>query len=65
LFFLSPSFGGEMRTTIPDAMSSNPPQCFDFKGPGDRWRGDQFKRQTKLGKGRKPIEISQKTCGCK
>lgn len=58
-------FGGELRTTIPDAMSSNPAQCFDFKGPGDRWRNDQWDRQMKLGKGRKPIEISPKSCGCK
>jgi hypothetical protein len=62
-------FMGEARTTIPDAALSdsggNTMQCFDFKGPGDRWRNDQYDRQSRLGKGRAPKEISKKTCGCK
>lgn len=59
-------FNGVARTTIPDAafyVDGKMAQCFDFKGPGDRWRNDQMARQTRLA-GRKPIEISQKTCGC-
>lgn len=61
-------FRGASRTTIPDAAlyvagQRRPVQCFDFKGPGDRWRNDQMARQTRLS-GRKPIEISQKSCGC-
>lgn len=59
-------FNGVSRTTIPDAMltlKSGAKQCFDFKGPGDRWRGDQYARQTRLA-GRTPWEISQATCGC-
>jgi len=53
------------RTTIPDCLLSTGgiQQSFDFKFPGDRWRGNQFQRQRKL-TGRDPIEISQKTCGC-
>ena len=54
--------------TIPDAVlnSNDQTQCFDFKGPGDpgdRWRNNQRKRQTRIGK-RKPIEISAAECGC-
>lgn len=59
-------FNGVLRRTIPDAMltlASGAQQCFDFKGPGDRWRGDQYARQTRLA-GRTPWEISQATCGC-
>jgi hypothetical protein len=58
------SVGGKM--TIPDCVSSvgGVTQCFDFKFPGDRWRGDQFERQRDYA-GRDPIKISVKTCGCK
>lgn len=53
------------KTTIPDCVSTvgGVTQCYDFKFPGDRWRGDQKQRQTDYA-GRKPIEISVKTCGC-
>ncbi len=59
-------FRGIARTTIPDAaiyIGGKIAQCFDFKGPGDRWRGDQYERQTRLA-GRTPYEISAETCGC-
>jgi hypothetical protein len=53
------------RTTIPDCVYSanGVTQCFDFKFPGDRWRGNQFARQRRYA-GRDPVEISVKTCGC-
>jgi hypothetical protein len=60
------TFAGVERTTIPDAaliVDGNIVQCFDFKFPGDRWRGDQYERQTRLAK-RVPIEISESECGC-
>jgi hypothetical protein len=52
-------------TTIPDCLYSagGVTQCFDFKFPGDRWRGNQFERQRDLA-GRDPVEISVTTCGC-
>lgn len=58
----APIFG---KTTIPDCVSTvgGVTQCFDFKFPGDRWRGNQFERQREYA-GRDPIEISVKTCGC-
>jgi uncharacterized Zn-binding protein involved in type VI secretion len=61
-------FRGTARKTIPDAAmylpgDSKPVQCFDFKGPGDRWRNDQLDRQTRLA-GRRPYEISAESCGC-
>lgn len=39
-------------------------RCFDFKFPGDRWRGNQKLRQQKLAQGRKPVKINAKNCGC-
>lgn len=64
--FSVPGFKG---ATIPDAVlcTGTPPKprrCFDFKFPGDRWRGSQKARQRKLAGGRKPVEISVKSCGC-
>ncbi len=59
-------FQGAARTTIPDAalvVDGKVVQCFDFKGPGDRWRKDQKARQSRLA-GRNPKEVSAKTCGC-
>lgn len=54
--------------TIPDATmrdaSGGVCRCFDFKFPGDRFRGNQRTRQTKLAGGNKPVEISAKTCAC-
>jgi uncharacterized Zn-binding protein involved in type VI secretion len=56
------------KLTIPDAalvVGGNVTQCFDFKFPGDRWRGTQRIRQRRMAQPNKdPIEISQKTCGC-
>ncbi|HXK39449.1 MAG TPA: hypothetical protein VJ837_01315, partial [Candidatus Paceibacterota bacterium] len=54
------------RTTIPDCVykAGGITQCFDFKFPGDRWRGNQKARQRRYAGGRDPIEISVKTCGC-
>ena len=64
--FTVPGFSG---VTIPDAVhevGSGRTQCFDFKlcGPGwkDSFRGDQKARQTALGGGNPPIEISCKAC---
>jgi len=53
------------RWTVPDCVYSanGVTQCFDFKFPGDRWRGNQFARQRRYA-GRNPVEISVKTCGC-
>jgi hypothetical protein len=59
-------FNGVRRLSKPDALLRSDGkilQCFDFKGPKDRWRGDQYARQTRLAK-RVPKEVSQKTCGC-
>jgi hypothetical protein len=59
-------FRGASRVTIPDAALTLPSglkKFFDFKGPGDRWRNDQYKRQTQLAR-RVPQEISAKTCNC-
>jgi uncharacterized Zn-binding protein involved in type VI secretion len=59
-------FQGLARTTIPDAalfVAGKIVKCFDFKFPGDRWRGDQYERQTRLAK-RVPEEISKGECGC-
>jgi hypothetical protein len=59
-------FNGVARTTIPDctlSVDGKVIQCFDFKGPGDRWRNDQYDRQTRLAK-RAPKEISKKSCNC-
>lgn len=54
--------------TIPDATmrdaSGTIVRCFDFKFPGDRFRGNQRTRQTKLAGGNKPVEISSSTCTC-
>ena len=54
--------------TIPDATmrdaSGKVCRCFDFKFPGDRFRGSQWRRQRKLAGGKKPVEISAKTCAC-
>lgn len=54
--------------TIPDATMRDANgavcRCFDFKFPGDRFRGNQRARQTKLAGGKKPVEISAKTCAC-
>jgi uncharacterized Zn-binding protein involved in type VI secretion len=53
--------------TIPDAVlrtNGTVTRCFDFKFPGDRFRGNQRTRQTKLAGGNKPVEISAKNCGC-
>ena len=54
--------------TIPDAnlrdAAGTIVRCFDFKFPGDRFRGNQRTRQTKLAGGNKPVEISSKTCAC-
>jgi len=63
---ISHVLGGIAYLTIPDAMQTMPSgnkQCFDFKGPGDRWRNNQYARQTRLAK-RVPKEVSRKTCGC-
>jgi hypothetical protein len=63
---ISHVFNGVARTTIPDAAMTLPSglkQFFDFKGPGDRWRNDQYERQTRLS-GRVPKEVSKKTCNC-
>jgi len=59
-------FRGAVRKTIPDAamyIKGKLVQCFDFKGPGDRWRNDQYERQTRLAR-RTPYEISAATCEC-
>ena len=59
-------FRGVVRTTIPDAalyVAGELIRCFDFKFPGDRWRGDQYERQTRLAR-RVPTEISKSECGC-
>jgi Domain of unknown function (DUF4150) len=68
--------GFSTANTIPDAVhevGSGRKQCFDFKlcgkKPGakkgwtDSFRGDQIPRQTALGGGNPPIEISCKECG--
>ncbi len=49
--------------TVPDAVLGDVDQCFDFKYPGDRWRGDQYERQWELAD-KEPQEISTKTCAC-
>lgn len=57
---------GRGALTKPDAvrvLGGRPGQCYDFKFPGDRPRGSQMQRQTKLG-GKKVILITPKTCGC-
>jgi uncharacterized Zn-binding protein involved in type VI secretion len=54
--------------TTPDAVlgsGKKPNQCFDFKFPGDSWRGNQKYRQKKLAGNKEPQEISAKTCKCK
>ena len=60
-------FAGNPKT-IPDAALRNAAgdvtRCFDFKFPGDRFRGNQRTRQTKLAGNKKPVEISAKTCAC-
>jgi hypothetical protein len=61
------TFNGITRVTIPDAMLSvgDLRMCFDFKGPGDRWRPTQRARQTAISRPRRaPIEISKKACKC-
>jgi uncharacterized Zn-binding protein involved in type VI secretion len=63
---ISHVLGGVAFLTIPDAMqtlTNGNKQCFDFKGPGDRWRNNQRARQTRLAK-RVPKEVSRKKCGC-
>jgi hypothetical protein len=59
--------GDAIPETIPDCCLMNEDgqvvQCFDFKGPGDRWRDDQMWRQTQVA-GRPPIEISEEECDC-
>jgi Domain of unknown function (DUF4150) len=61
-----PLSGFSTATTAPDAalMSGDEVyQSFDFKFCGDRWRGDQFERQTALSiVGNDPIEISCEEC---
>lgn len=59
------------RRTIPDAnlrsgktKKSKVIRCFDFKFPGDRSRGSQKMRQTKLAGGNKVVIINAKNCGC-
>lgn len=64
----------ENPKTIPDVnlRDADDPtkivRCFDFKFPGDRFRGKgkkaQRKRQTDAADGNPPIEISAKTCAC-
>lgn len=52
---------------IPDVvlMAGNTvKRCFDFKFPGDRWRGNQQLRQQKLAGGKKPVKINAKNCAC-
>jgi len=59
-------FRGVARTTIPDAglyIGGKLFQCYDFKFPGDRWRNDQWERQTRIA-GRTPYEISEENCEC-
>lgn len=60
------SFGS--GRTIPDALLRAPDnslqRCFDFKFPGDRFRGNQRMRLANLSGGRRPIPISTKTCAC-
>lgn len=59
--------GDSIPETIPDCTLSDSSgqviQCFDFKGPGDRWRDDQRWRQTQVA-GRPPITISAEECDC-
>jgi hypothetical protein len=54
--------------TIPDANLRNSKgkvtRCFDFKFPGDRSRGSQKMRQTKLADGNQVAIIDAKNCGC-
>lgn len=60
-------FYGVARRTVPDAalyVGRKLIQCFDLKFPGDRWRNDQWERQTRLARGRTPYEISEETCEC-
>jgi uncharacterized Zn-binding protein involved in type VI secretion len=59
------------RKTIPDANLRSGPlpsdpviRCFDFKFPGDRLRGTQKMRQTKLAGGNQVAVIDAKNCGC-
>lgn len=39
-------------------------RCFDFKFPGDRFRGSQRARLAMAANGRRPVPISTKTCSC-
>ena len=58
---------GHGQVTKPDAcrmMRGRVSRCYDFKFPGDRFRGSQKMRQTKLAGGKKVIEISPKSCDC-
>ncbi|HXT79169.1 MAG TPA: DUF4150 domain-containing protein [Acetobacteraceae bacterium] len=59
--------GNTIPETIPDCTLCNQEgqvvQCYDFKGPGDRWRDDQLWRQEQIA-GRPPIKISAEECGC-
>lgn len=65
--------------TAPDALrwaaGGTKWRCLDFKFPGDSFRPgkigptgkrrwNQYARQKRLAKGRKPVEISAETCGC-
>lgn len=53
--------------TIPDANlkeNGEITRCFDFKFPGDRPRGTQKMRQTKLAGGNQVAIIDAKNCGC-
>lgn len=57
----------ENPKTIPDATMRDASGavccCFDFKFPGDRFRGNQRQRQAAIA-GKPPLEVSTDTCGC-
>jgi uncharacterized Zn-binding protein involved in type VI secretion len=59
------------KKTIPDAnlrrgrLPTSPvTRCYDFKFPGDRPRGSQKMRQTKLAGGNKVVILDPTNCGC-
>ncbi|MCM8612033.1 DUF4150 domain-containing protein [Accumulibacter sp.] len=69
----SPTYGAGLA--IPDAVmvarhtngrpiTGQADRIFDFKFPGDRFRGDQRKIMINMCHGKRPVEISSKTCAC-
>ncbi len=65
-FLTSASFWGRIPDIIATIPGSVPPttQVLDAKFPGDDWRDNQKSDYKRINKGKEPVKIDGKACGC-